>query len=271
VLVDTLQKHCPGHKEDDERDDTHAAGAEQRRCQAEEERPGNASELAGDVKEAVELGRTRPGGHRAKEGAAERLAPTLYEADHAGQYPEVPGLGHEVAEYADQRIDAESKQNRPLGAEPLCQGAEEEGHRHSDDLGEEQRSCQVRGANADLRAIDGGHLDNGADAIRVQPEGDEEPEQLAVATQIPKGLGKALKGGTHGRGMFTRHTVSARLRHQAKERYRKQYPPDRHAQKGGPHRGVRVGKAKPVRLQEPQQVDGEQDAPAQVAKCVALG
>ena len=52
-------------------------------------------------------------------------------------------------------------------------------------------------------------------------------------------------------------------------RDRKDHPPDRHAQKGEPRRDAAVGEAEPVRLQDPQQVDEQQDAAAEVSQRVA--
>ena len=49
---------------------------------------------------------------------------------------------HAVAEDADQRVDGERDEDRPLGADPARERAEEEGEGDADELDQEDRGDQ---------------------------------------------------------------------------------------------------------------------------------
>ena len=79
----------------------------------------------------------------------------------------------------------------------------------------------------------------------------------------------AFKGPARTQGVGV--GLRRRLRHVSEHRDRKDDPPDRHAQKRQPRCDPAVGKAEPVRLQDPQQVDQEEDAAADISERVTRG
>ena len=88
-------------------------------------------------------------------------------------------------------------------------------------------------ANTDLGAVDRRHLDDGVDAVVVEPERDEKNEGLAVLAQSAKRLQKAPEGSAerlHARRLAGPQP-SRRLGHDAQDRNREKDPPDAYAGK----------------------------------------
>ncbi len=119
----------------------------------------------------------------------------MYEPDQHGQNPEVQGRGHEVTPDGDARINSQAEQDRPFGSDLAGQPPEQERERDADELDGEDSTHQVRGTDADLFPVYRGHLDDRADAIVVEPEGQDEDRQLPVPAYFPHCVSQSLEAG----------------------------------------------------------------------------
>jgi hypothetical protein len=213
------------------------------------------------------------GDHPREERSAERLAASLHRADEKRQREELPRGGHEVAEDADAGIDGEREEDGGLGADPAGQGAEQERERHADELHEHE--CRDAGVavDADLGAVDGGHADDRLDAVVVEEKGHQHEERLPVAAQLLEGFAKPGEGR---RDRVVRRRLVAleaprRLGDAAEERNREGAPPDRHADERQLDGRQRVGQPEGGRHQNPEQVDDEEEAAAEIPHGVGGG
>ena len=58
---------------------------------------------------------------------------------------------------------------------------------NADELGDENGSDQIGHLDTDFVPHGRGHLDDRADAVVVEPEGDEENEELSISGDFPEG------------------------------------------------------------------------------------
>ena len=179
----------------------------------------------------------------------------------------MPCLAHEVAGDGDECIPAQPDHHRALGPDALAEFAEEQREGNADKLGEEQRPYQVHRADANFRPVDRRHLDDGADAVIVEPEGDEELEELAIFADLGERYPQPFEAGFDGSGpCLDAGFVGRGLRNVSQQRDGENAPPERHGEQGEPVAQV-VGRQEP----DHSDVDGEQDAAAKIAQCIPLG
>jgi len=95
----------------------------------------------------------------------------------------------------------------------------------NDELHEQDSADQMFARDVDLGAKDGGHSDNGANAIVIEPEGKQEFEQLLVLANLTKGVSQSLEAGAHGVGALPAHYRRRGFGHVAEEGYGEQSPP----------------------------------------------
>ena len=79
------------------------------------------------------------------------------------------------------------------GADPLRQPAEEVGKRDTDKLHQGDRRDHGGARDADFLPVNGGHPDDGADAIVVDQERQQQQEGLPVSAELPEGGAEATE------------------------------------------------------------------------------
>ena len=105
------------------------------------------------------------------------------------------GRLHEVPGDGDQGVDCQAQEDGPLGTHPAGQAAESEGARNADELRDDEGTDHIACIQPDLAAVDGGHLDDRADTVVVEPEGPQKEQQLPVLEQLAEGVAEASETG----------------------------------------------------------------------------
>ena len=150
-----------------------------------------------------------------------------------------------------------------------------------DELHQQDRADEGALPDAELGAVRGRHLDDGLDAVVVDQEREQHEERLPVAAELAERLAQPHERHPH-RALpeaLVRFEPPGRLGDAPEQRDGEQHPPDGDAEEREPGRqGRRVlaqarpgRQAEPGRLLDPGQVEGEQDAAADVAERVAGG
>ena len=99
----------------------------------------------------------------------------------------MPWLADKVAE-GDADINKQADGEGLFGSDPVGQPAKQKCKGDANKLNHQQGTDQVNLADANFRPVDGGHLDNGADAVIVEPESHQEKKQVAVAGDFTEGF-----------------------------------------------------------------------------------
>ena len=109
-----------------------------------------------------------------------------------------------------------------------------------------------------------GYFDDGTDAVVVDPEGEKKKRQLFVVPNAAERAMQLLQAfGDHAQ-RNRRPAAAYGLRHRAKQRQSKNNPPHRHAGKARAQRKLPVRHPKPIRPEEPENIDDQKQPSAQI-------
>ena len=164
--------------------------------------PEDAGELLDRPEEPEELARLVARDQAGEQRAAQGLRPPLHRPDQDGQDQEVRAGGHEVADDADPRVDqpapgrstAWRRSGRPASRRGTRRGCRRTARSGS------TRSMAPWSIFSSVR-VDGGHPHDRADAVVVDQEGQQHDEGLAIAAQgsRPVSTSRARRPGSAGR------------------------------------------------------------------------
>ena len=200
-------------------------------------------------------------------------APALHRGHQEPQDEELRGGPQQEAVDRDAGVDGEGQEDGPLRPHPVGEQAEGERERHAHQLHHEQRQHHLRGGDADLVAVGGGHADDRVDRVVVDEEREQQQPGVAVVAQVANAASQPSQGGAQRAlpgclaGVFPR----PRLGDVAEERDREEHPPHGHAQEREPGGGASVGEPERGRARDHPQVEGEEQAAAEVAHGEARG
>ena len=169
----------------------------------EQERPQDAGHLVRDREEAEELAREPARDEAREERARERLGPALDQAHQHRQRPEVRRGPDVVPEHAPRS----STPPAPPARRAWCRcarpaPANRNASRDAHELHQQDGADERAGRQPELRAVDCGHPDDGADAVVVEQERRQHEDRLAVPAQVTEGVPEAdkrLRGPFPGR------------------------------------------------------------------------
>ncbi len=163
-------------------------------------------------------------------------------------------------------VDDQREQHGSFRADVTGEPPEEEREGHAHELHDDERQDDGVLAQADLRAVDAGHADDGVDAVVVDGERHQQQEGLAVQPQFAERLPQAREPGRQQAAgpCLTGLAARRRLGDAPQDRHREREPPDGHAQEREPRRERAAGHAEPLGLRDPGRVDDQQEAAAQV-------
>ena len=203
--------------------------------------------------------------------AGQRLDATLEHADQNRQNPEFKcGAQEERGEEDDAHVRHHGGGNHGFRAEPACQLAVDDGAGERHELRDEQRHDQLRGVDAQLRAIRRAHGNDGVDGVDVEEERDHEhPQRLVLADGAERGaeLGERAANGLAclPRGGAVMHLLIA-----GEQRNGERHPP----QRGDDERGARAGCGRPAEQrgasENQRDADDERHGRTDIAPCVAV-
>ncbi len=186
---------------------------------------------------------------------------------------------HEIGEDGDPQVDQEAKKDRVLGPEPAGQSTEGKRERDPEELDEDERQDHRPAIDPERVAVAGSHPLDGSDPVVVNQEGHEHQAPLAVASQVAKCLFQSenrIGERTERGAVCLTGFHDRRLSHLPEKRDREEPPPDRDGKEREPRgeRRLRLvqprprGKPKPRRLLDPEQIEDQEQAAADIAERV---
>src|SRR5690606_11591829 len=159
----------------------------------------------------------------------------------------------------------EGKEDRPARVPGSGQPAKDQAVGDAYELHQQDGRNQLDGAEAQLRAVNGGDADDRADTVVIDEEGDQELEQLAIAAQVAEGRAQPLVGGAqHALARRQAHRRGRRLWHYTQHGDGEDGPPDGDAEEGETRAQVVFGQQ-----EDHDDVDRQEQPAAQVADGVA--
>jgi len=179
---------------------------------------------------------------------------------------------HEETADGDSCIDRQRQKDRVFGAEPFGQPAKQEGEREGHELNHQQRTDDGHIAELELFAVNRRHVNDGANAVVVQPEGEDEDHQLAVAAQVGKSSRQPFEAGSDRIFVdgFAGQDTPLGFAHVAQHRNAEHRPPYCHGDKADArHQGPVFNSQKIRQEHDHKQVDRQQQPAAQVSQSVA--
>ena len=177
----------------------------------------------------------------------------------------MPRLREKDGSDRDGDVSGQPEENRPLAADAACEDAEKDGAGNADELRQQQRADELPHRDSQLRAVDRRHVDDGPDAVIIEPEGEEKDEEIPVRAHPEEGLPQTAEAFGNRRSLSRAECRGHGLPNVAKERKGEEPPPDRDAHER---------ETDAERSRNPRDhggVDGEENAAAEIAERVPQG